>query len=130
VTKENIRPGEKWEGQMSFSQGVKSGSLVFVSGQGALDNDGNVVGKGDIQVQTRKALSNVQKVLKNAGASLNDVVKVTTFITNRGPGMIKAYDTVFGEFFPTACPASTLVEVKSLVLKDMMVEIEAIAVLP
>ena len=57
MTKEIIRTGEKWEGQMSFSQGVKSGPLIFVSGQGALDDDGNVVGKGDIQAQTRKALA-------------------------------------------------------------------------
>jgi 2-iminobutanoate/2-iminopropanoate deaminase len=129
VPKEVIRTGKNWEGKMSFSQGIKHGSLVFVSGQGALDTDGNVVGKGDVKAQTRQALNNMAKVLKNAGASLNDVVKVTAFITNRSPGMIQGYDAVFGEFFPTDCPASTLVEVKSLVLRDMMVEIEAIAVI-
>lgn len=128
MAKEVIRTGENWEGKMSFSQGIKHGPFVFVAGQGALDTDGNVVGKGDIKAQTRQALKNTEKVLKNAGASMSDVVKVTTFITNRSPGMVQAYDAVFGEFFPSNCPASTLVEVKSLVLRDMLVEIEAIAV--
>jgi enamine deaminase RidA (YjgF/YER057c/UK114 family) len=61
-------------------------------------------------------------------AALADVVKVTTFITNRYAGMVAKYDRVFGEFFPTARPTSTLVEVKSLVLSEMLVEIEAVAV--
>jgi reactive intermediate/imine deaminase len=126
--KQIIGLAAEWDGKMHFSQGVKVGSMVFVSGQGGLDAAGKVVGPGDVETQTRQALRNVEEVLRRAGATLRDVVKVTTFIRNRTPGMVARYDRVFGEFFPEKCPASSLVEVKSLVLGDMMIEIEAVAV--
>ncbi|MBI2962656.1 MAG: RidA family protein [Deltaproteobacteria bacterium] len=128
MAKEILGLDAEWDGKMHFSQGVKVGTMVFVSGQGALDAKGDVVGPGDIEAQTRRALQNVEAVLRRAGATLRDVVKVTTFLTQRSSGTVSRYDRVFGEFFPTRCPASTLVEVKSLVLRDMMVEIEAVAI--
>ena len=129
MPKEIIRLGAEWDGKMHFSNGVKAGDTIWVAGQGGLGKDGKVVGRADIEAQTRQALGNVQEILAKAGATLADVVKVTTFITNRAPGMVARYDRVFGEFFPTCCPTSTLVEVKSLVLSDMLVEIEAVAVI-
>jgi enamine deaminase RidA (YjgF/YER057c/UK114 family) len=129
MPKEIIRLDAEWDGKMHFSNGVKVGHTIWVAGQGGLGKDGKVVGRGDIEAQTRQALGNVREVLAKAGATLADVVKVTTFITNRAPGMVARYDRVFGEFFPSRCPASTLVEVKSLVLSDMLVEIEAVAVI-
>jgi len=129
MSKEIIRLDAEWDGQMHFSNGVKVGDTIWVAGQGGLGKDGKVVAPGDIEAQTRQALRNVQEILAKAGAALADVVNVTTFITNRVPGMVSRYDRVFGEFFPTRCPASTLVEVKSLVLSDMLVEIEAVAVI-
>lgn len=128
MAKEIIGLDAEWDGKMHFSQGVKVGSMVFVSGQGGLDAQGGVVAPGDIEAQTRQALRNVEAVLRRAGATLRDVVKVTTFLTNRASGTVSRYDRVFGEFFPERCPASTLVEVKSLVLRDMMIEIEAVAI--
>ena len=128
MRKEIIRLDAEWDGKMHFSNGVKVGNTIWVAGQGGLGKDGKVVAPGDIEAQTRQALQNLQEILTKAGATLADVVKVTTFITNRTAGMVAKYDRVFGEFFPTRCPTSTLVEVKSLVLSGMLVEIEAMAV--
>jgi enamine deaminase RidA (YjgF/YER057c/UK114 family) len=94
------------------------GNTIWVAGQGGLGKDGKVVAPGDIEAQTRQALQNLQEILTKAGATLADVVKVTTFITNRTAGMVAKYDRVFGEFFPTRCPTSTLVEVKPRPFRD------------
>lgn len=129
MNKEMIHRDTAYDQKMHYSQGVKIGPTIYVSGQVALDDDGHVTGRGDIAAQTRRALENIQAILAHKGATMGDVVKVTTFITQRTSGMVSSYDEVFGEFFPRDCPASTLVEVKSLVLRDLLVEIEAIAVI-
>ena len=129
MNKEMIHRDTAYDQKMHYSQGVKIGPTIYVSGQVALDDDGRVVGPGDIAVQTRRALENVQAILAQKGATMRDVVKVTSFIAQRTSGMVSSYDGVFGEFFPNDCPASTLVEVKSLVLRDLLVEIEAVAVI-
>ena len=128
MNKEMIHRETAWDQKMHYSQGVKIGPTIYVSGQVALDDDGHVIGPGDIAVQTRRALENIRAVLAKKGATTRDVVKVTSFLVQRTAGMVSTYDSVFGEFFPSDCPASTLVEVKSLVLRDLLVEIEAIAV--
>ena len=111
-----------------FSPGVKvpAGRLIFVSGQVARNAAGETVGKGDIRAQTRQTLENVKAVLEAAGATLDDVVKVTVFVTD--VSHFKAIHEVRAEYFTRDYPASTLVEVKSLVSPDLMIEIEAIAV--
>jgi 2-iminobutanoate/2-iminopropanoate deaminase len=129
MNKEMIHRDTAWDQKMHYSQGVKIGPTIYVSGQVALNDEGQIVGPGDIAVQTRRALENIQAVLAKKGATMRDVVKVTTFIAQRTSGSVSTYDSVFDEFFPTDCPASTLVEVKSLVLRDLLVEIEAVAVL-
>ena len=112
-----------------MSQGVEvpSGRMVFVSGQVARDLDGSVVGVGDVIAQTRKVLQNMQSVLAESCATLDDVVKVTVFVTNLERHLADIHK-VRGEFFTSGYPASTMVEVKSLVHEDMLIEIEAIAV--
>jgi len=112
-----------------MSQGVEvpAGKMVFVSGQVARDLDGSVAGVGDITTQTRKVLQNMQSVLVESGATMDDVVKVTVFVTNLEQHFA-AIHKVRGEFFKSDYPASTMVEVKSLVHEDMLIEIEAIAV--
>lgn len=114
-------------GIMSQGVSVPAGNLVFVSGQVARDLDGQVVGKGDITAQTRKVLENMAAVLSESGATMDDVVKVTVFVTNLTEHF-SAIHQVRDEFFKGEYPASTLVEVKSLVHPDMLIEIEAIAV--
>ncbi len=112
-----------------MSQGVKvpAGNLVFVSGQVARNAQGELVGLGDIKAQTRQTLENVKSVLETAGATMDDVVKVTVFVTNVAEHFSQIHE-VRSEFFKKDYPASTLVEVRSLVNKDLLIEIEAVAV--
>jgi reactive intermediate/imine deaminase len=109
-----------------FSQAVKVGQLVFVSGQLARDAAGNVVAKGDMAGQARQAILNLQEILRAAGAELRHVVKLTAFMTD----MARAPEAwaVRTEFFAAYPPASTGVEVSRLTHPDFLIEIEAIAV--
>lgn len=102
------------------------GPLLFVSGMVAWDKDRNLVGPGDIKAQTEQTLGNLKTVLEAHGGSLDDVVKLTVFVTDLG-----AYaetSEIRARFFPKDPPASTIVEVSALVLPELMVEIEAVAV--
>ena len=114
-----------------LSPGVKvpAGNLVFVSGQVARNAQGETVGNGDIKAQTRQVLENIKSVLESAGATLDDVVKVGIFVTNLEEHRAQIHE-VRAEYFKKDYPAATLVEVKALVTKDFLIEIEAIAVIP
>ena len=114
-------------GIMSQGVAVPSGRMVFVSGQVARGVDGQLVGRGDIRAQTRKVLENVRSVLAEAGATMDDVTKVTVFVTNLAEHF-SAIHEIRAEFFSSDYPASTLVEISRLVDPDMLIEIEAIAV--
>ncbi len=114
-------------GIMSQGIAVAAGRMVFASGQVARGVDGQLVGRGDIRAQTRKTLENLQAVLTEGGATMDDVVKVTVFVTNLAEHF-SAIHEVRSEFFKPEYPASTLVEVSRLVDPDMLIEIEAIAV--
>ena len=106
---------------------VKGGTLLFIAGQVGRDADGNVVGKGNMEVQTRRGYENLKLVLESGGGTLSDVVKTTIFVTD-----IEAFQKVSmvrAEFFPKDPPPNTLVEVKRLAHPDLMFEIEAIAVI-
>lgn len=114
----------------AFSAGVEApaGRTVYVSGQVAMDAGGNVIGEGDAGVQTEKVLENVATVLGAAGGSLDDVVKVTVFITDMGH-----YDKVHAvrrRHFKEPYPASSMVEVSALIDPRLLVEVEAVAVIP
>jgi 2-iminobutanoate/2-iminopropanoate deaminase len=114
----------------AFSAGVEApaGRTVYVSGQVSMDAEGNVVGEGDARAQTEKVLENVATVLEEAGGSLDDVVKVTVFITDMAhyDGIHEVRRRHFGEPYP----ASSMVEVSALIDPRLLVEIEAIAVIP
>ena len=105
---------------------ISGADLIFVSGQVALDAKGNIVGKGDIVRQTEQVLKNTQSVLEAAGASLADVVKVTVFLRNMEHR--DAVAEVRQRFFKDNLTASSLVEVNKLVHQDLLIEIEAVAV--
>ena len=113
----------------AFSAGVEapSGRTVYVSGQVSMDADGNVVGEGDVEAQTEKVLENVATVLEAAGGTLDDVVKVTVFITDMGhyDGIHRVRRRFFGEPYP----ASSMVEVSALIDPRLLVEVEAVAVI-
>ena len=108
-----------------YSQAVKFGEMVFVSGQIPIDPlSGNII-EGDIKTQTRQVLKNVTAVLSAAGTSLDRVVKTTVFITNMND--FPLMNEVYAEFFPSMPPARACVEVSRLP-KDVLVEVEAVAV--
>jgi reactive intermediate/imine deaminase len=106
---------------------VKGGSMVFISGCVALDRDGQIVGKGDIAAQCRQAMENMKALLEASGATFANVVKINNYVLDASeyPKMAP----VRAEHLKEPYPASTLVEVKGLIYKDLLVEIEAIAVL-
>ena len=109
-----------------FSQGVKVGNLVFASGQISKNAKGEVVGKGDIRAQTRQCIENLKYVLEAGGATLENVVKVTVYVTDMEN--LKAIHEVRAEYFKEKYPASSLIEVSRLTNQECMVEIEAIAI--
>jgi reactive intermediate/imine deaminase len=112
-----------------YSQAVKAegNRLLFISGMTARDKDGNILGKGDIKVQTRQVLENIKAVLEKAGATFDQIVKVTVFITDMS--RFKEIHEIRAQYFKKNYPASTMVQVSGLVSPDMLIEIEAIAVL-
>ena len=111
-----------------YSHAAKAGGLLFLAGQVAQDQDGNVVGRGDVEAQAVQIFDNLRAVLASAGATLNDVVKLTTYTTN------VAYRAkiaeVRGRYFTTYFPPNTFVVVASLATPDYLLEIEAVAAAP
>lgn len=113
----------------TFPSGVEAppGKTVYVSGQVSMNADGEVVGEGDIALQTETVLENVKAVLEAAGGSLSDVVKVTVFI--RDMGQYDEIHAVRHRYFNEPYPASSMVEVSALMDPRLLIEIEAIAVI-
>jgi 2-iminobutanoate/2-iminopropanoate deaminase len=112
----------------AFSPAVRVGELLFVSGQVSVDNRGNVVGAGDCAAQTRQVMARLQTIVEAAGASLQDVVKITTFLTDGAN--YPAFSQVRRETFPHDPPASSTVVVSALVRPEYLVEVEAVVHLP
>jgi enamine deaminase RidA (YjgF/YER057c/UK114 family) len=107
------------------------GKIIFISGQVALNDKGEVVGKGDLEKQTFQVFENLQTCLKAAGASFKEVVKMTTYVKDYKPEQVPIIRKVRSNYLPAdQPPASTLIGVQSLVNPDLLIEIEAIAVIP
>jgi enamine deaminase RidA (YjgF/YER057c/UK114 family) len=108
---------------------VEGGRLIFIAGQVALDEEGNLVGKGDLGAQTDKALGNLVAALAAAGATPADLVKVNTYIVNYKPADYPIVRAARARIFDGANPpASTLIGVQALAAEELLIEIEAIAV--
>ena len=121
-----VRPGQI----MSHGVQVKQvANLVFVSGQAALDENRQVVGMGDVGAQTRYTLEKIKAVLEEAGASIEDITKVTVFVTNIKEDF-GAIHEARAEFWKKDFPASTMVEVQALAVDGLRIEIDAIATIP
>jgi enamine deaminase RidA (YjgF/YER057c/UK114 family) len=125
----NISSGSKWEDIIGYSRAVRIGNVIEVSGTTtAVDENGKPLGLGDPYEQTRLALGRIEKALKEAGASLNDVVRTRLFVTDISRW--EDFGRAHGEIFKDIKPVTTMVEVKGLIGDELLVEIEATAILP
>ncbi len=130
MTIERINPEAVFDPQKvgPFSAGVIAGPgrLLFVSGMAAVDRDMRIVGEGDVKAQTQKTLENLLAVVEAAGGGVEDIVSVNVFLTDMGD--YQAMNEVRKEFFKGNPPASTAIGIQSLVSPDLLVEINAVAV--
>jgi len=122
----NISSGAKWEDIVGYSRAVRIGNVVEVSGTAPVEG-GKVVGVGDAYTQVKVCLEIIEKALIEAGASLNDIVRTRMFVTDIGRW--EEYGKAHGEFFRDIKPVTTMVEVRSLIDPDMLIEIEATAII-
>ena len=127
MKRENISSGSTWEPIIGYSRAVKVGPHVAVSGTTGTGADGKLVGPGDPEAQTLQALKNLEAALNRAGASMKHVVRTRMFVTqiDQWEKIARAHGQIFGEIRP----ATTLVEVKRLIDPDMLIEIEADAII-
>lgn len=120
-----LRPPWPWAEKFPIVQGIRVGERVYVSGQIAFDPEGNVIGEGDLGAQARQVFENVRAVLAEAGATMDDVVKITAYLTDMG--RYAEYSAARGAAFPNKIPASTTIATPALALPEMLVEVEALA---
>lgn len=126
LERKTIDPGWTWDDRLPLAQAKQVGNTIYVSGQVAYDANGTLVGEGDMKAQTRQVYENIKTVLTAAGAKLEDVVKINTYITDQSKFMDML--EVRSEIFGANPPASTAVVVAGLAFPGLLIEVEAIAV--
>lgn len=124
--KQYVSSGSPWEDVVGYSRAVRVGNIIEVAGTTAMDGD-ELVGRGDIYLQTRFIFQKIEKALQQAGASMQDVVRTRMFVTD-----ISQWEQVgkaHGEFFKNIKPVATMVEVSRLINDDLLIEIEVTAII-
>ena len=120
--RQNISSGAKWEDIVGYSRAVRVGSRVYLTGTTATDEHGNIVGENDAYKQTVQIIHNIERALKQAGATLENVVRTRMFVTDISRW--KEYGQAHREFFGGIRPCATMVEVSALIDPGMLIEIE------
>jgi enamine deaminase RidA (YjgF/YER057c/UK114 family) len=127
MTRQNISSNTPWETRYGYSRAVRLGKIIEVAGTVAADENGDVVGASAYE-QTKFIFAKIEKALKEAGASLDNVVRTRMFLTDIS--LIDEVGTAHGEVFRDIRPASTALQISGLIHPEMLVEIEVTAILP
>ncbi|MBC7626897.1 RidA family protein [Ferruginibacter sp.] len=125
--RQQIGSGSSWEETVGYSRAVRVGNIIEVAGTTAMDGD-TLIGKDDLYTQTKFIFQKIDKALQQLGSSLNDVVRTRMFVTNISNWEMAG--KAHGEFFAGIKPVTTLLEVKCLINEDLLIEIEATAIIP
>ncbi len=126
MDRRKVSSGTRWEAEVGYSRAVRAGRFIYVSGTTATDSQGRIVGIDDAYAQTTQILENIRAALEQVGGSLADIVRTRIYVTDIG--LWEQIGRAHAEFFSRIRPAATMVQVAALIAPEILVEIEAEAV--
>jgi 2-iminobutanoate/2-iminopropanoate deaminase len=127
INKETKSLGMPWEKEYGYAQALKVGDTVYVSGQVSHDDNGNIVGLGNMEAQMRQAYANIRKVLAQYGATMDNIVDEILFVTDMNTAFAAAVKCREDVFFGTPVVASTIIQIQRLAFPELMIEIKCVA---